>query len=167
MLTDKIEKALNEQIAQEEGASYYYLAMASWCEQTGRPGAAKFLYKQSDEERSHMLKLFHYTNEHGGHAVVTGTKTPTGKFKSLEEVFETALQHELKVTKSIHALVDLCLGTKDYGTFYFLQWYVGEQLEEERQMRDILDLIRLAGREGRGEYFVDRELATLAAAPAA
>lgn len=161
MLSEKIEKALNEQIAQEALAADYYLALAGWCAQNGRPGAAKFMYAQSDEERAHMLKLFHYVGDSGGKARVAVTKALGADFKSIADVFDFAREHERKVTRSIHQLVDLCLTTKDYGTFHFLQWYVAEQQEEERMMGAICDMIGLAGKDARGEFFIDREIANL------
>ena len=39
--------------------------MASWCEVTGYQGGADFFYAQSDEEKTHMLKIIHYLNDIG------------------------------------------------------------------------------------------------------
>jgi ferritin len=163
MITKKIEKALNEQIALEASASYDYLAMASWFDKTGLSGAAKFMYEQSDEERGHMLKLFTYINEAGGYALAPGVAQPKYEYKTMLQIFEDVLKHEIHVTKAINKLVDLCLTEKDYSTFNFLQWYVSEQHEEEKLFTQIIDKIRIVGEDGKGIYWIDKELASMGA----
>lgn len=163
MLTPKMLEALNKQVAEENYACNYYLSMASWCDKNGLPGAAKFLFKNSEQERQHMMKLFHYINDAGGHAIAPAVKQPPMEFKNLLDVFQLVLEHEKYVTRAINQLVDLCLNEKDYSTFYFLQWYVGEQHEEEHLLGTILDLIKIAGLEGRGLFLVDKEIGKKAA----
>jgi ferritin len=162
MLSKKITSALNEQIEMEGYASNYYLAAASWCDSRSMMGCASFLFRHADEERMHMMKLFTYINDAGGHAVVPAFKQPPEKFKSLLELFEDIFRHELKVTESINNLVELCLKEKDYATNQFLQWYVAEQHEEEKLFRTIIDKIKLLGADDqRGIYWIDRELASI------
>ena len=164
MLSKKIEAALNDQIAKEAYASNYYLAMASWCEKTGLRGTAAFFYEQSAEELEHMMKLLRYVNAAGGHGHVSAVKEPANTYKSVSQVMELALAHEISVTKSINKLVELCFSEKDYSSFNFLQWYVAEQHEEERLFTAILDIIRITGTEGRGVYFIDNEIGKLRSA---
>ncbi len=159
MLSKKIQKALNDQIAAEDYAFHYHLSMASWCDKSGLQGSGKFLYDSSEKEKQHMMKLFRYVNDAGGHAIVQAVDTPPREFKSISDIFQRTLEHEKLVTKSINALVDLCLQEKDYSTFNFLQWYVAEQHEEERLINSILDLIKIAGVEGRGLFLIDKEIA--------
>ena len=92
MLSKKIEKALNEQIALEAYASSSYLAMASWCETQGYRGSTKFYYAQSDEERMHMLKLIKYVNASGGNAKIPALEEPGEKYKNLTDTFQVALK---------------------------------------------------------------------------
>ena len=161
MLSRKIEKTLNEQINEEGYASHYYLSMASWCDKTGLHGSAKFMYQQGEKERVHMMKLLHYVNDTGGHALVGAIKAPPHVFKSLSSVFELTLAHERNVTQKINALAEQCLGENDYSTFNFLQWYIAEQHEEEHVFKMILDLIKITGLEGRGLFLVDKEIGSL------
>jgi ferritin len=158
MLSAKMVKALNNQISEEVYASHYYLDMASWCDKSGLRGSAAFLYAHAEQERQHMLKLFHYVNDAGGHAVVQAVKQPSGNYKSISDIFGAMLKHERFVTKCINDLVEICLEEKDYSTFNFLQWYVAEQHEEERLLNSILDLIKIAGVEGRGLFLIDKEI---------
>jgi ferritin len=156
----RVEHALNDQVVKENSSSQFYLAMASWAENNGLNGTAKFLYTQSDEERFHMLKLIKFINERGGKAIIPGLEQPPTEFKKLENVFELLLEHELAVTESINNLVDICLQEKDYTTHNFVQWYVSEQLEEEAQARTILDKLKLIGEDKGGMYMFDRDLET-------
>ena len=162
MLSEKIAKALNAQIVAENYASHYYLSMASWCDNTGLRGSAAFLYSHADQEREHMMKLFHYVNDAGGHAQVSSVQKPPVTYKSLQNVFQLVLKHEQQVTKQINHLADLCLAASDHSTFNFLQWYVAEQHEEERLFTSILDLIKITGLEGRGLFLVDKEIGGMA-----
>lgn len=161
MLSNKIAAALNKQVELEAASSQYYLAMASWAETQGLNGAAQFLYKHSDEERTHMLKLLQFINERGGHGIVPALKQPTLSFKSIMAIFEQILEHEIMVSEEINHLVDICLKEKDYTTHNFLQWYVSEQIEEEKLARQILDKLKLIGGDKGGMYLFDRELQTL------
>ena len=158
MINKKIEKALNEQVAMECFSSAQYLAMASWIENKGFEGTASFLYTQSDEERTHMLKLFHYIIDAGGTAVSPGIKEPKLNFKNLHEVFENIYSQEQKVSQSINHLVNLAHEEKDHTTHNFLQWYVAEQLEEEALFRSILDKLKIIGDNGGALYVFDKDM---------
>ena len=158
MVTSKIEDALNEQVRIEAESSQFYLAMASWAETKGFEGVANFLYKHSNEERMHMLKLVRFINERGGHAVVPKLDAPPKKFKSVQEIFTKLLKHETMVTNEINKLVFLCLEEKDYTTHNFLQWYVSEQIEEEALARTIMDKLNLIGDDNGGLYLFDRDI---------
>jgi ferritin len=162
-ITSEIEALLNKQIVMEGKSSAAYLSMASWCDTQGYEISADFLYKHSEEERMHMLKLFRYVNAAGGHALqpeITGIKQ---EFKSLREVFELVLDHELEVTKSINHIVDNCFQIKDFATFNFLQWYVMEQREEETLARRAVEIFDLIGEEGVGLWMIDQEVGKLEA----
>jgi ferritin len=158
MLSDKIYQALNGQIALESQSSANYLAMACWCDREGLNGCSEFFYTQSDEERVHMLKLVHYVNEMGGHALVPAVQQPQREYESVQNVFQIVYQMEKDVTASIHQLLGLCHEVGDHATQHFLQWYVAEQREEEALVRTILDRIRLIGDGSQSLYYIDKEL---------
>ena len=163
VMNKRIEEALNDQIQKESSSSQFYLSMASWAENNGLNGTAKFMYTHSDEERFHMLKLIKFVNERGGTAVIPAVPLPQATFNGLEHIFELLLEHEMVVTASINNVVDVCLQEKDYSTHNFMQWYVSEQLEEEALARGILDKLRLIGGDKGGLYLFDRDLEALAA----
>lgn len=159
MLSQSMQAALNNQVALEAQSSQAYLAMASWAEiQPGLDGVTEFFYSQSEEERVHMLKLIRFINERGGFAKVPALEQPIITFPGLKRVFEEFLKHELTVSASINDLVHLALAEKDYATHNFLQWYVTEQMEEERQARLLNDKLELIGEDKSGLYLFDRDI---------
>lgn len=158
MISKKMEKALNNQIELEGYASFLYLSMASWCDLEGLEGCSKFMYRQSEEELAHMLRIFNYISEVDGHALAPGIKKAPHHFKSVQELFNLVYAHEQKVTQSINELVALSLQEKDHTTYNFLQWYIEEQREEEALMRTILDKIKIIGEGAQSLYFIDQEL---------
>ena len=158
MLSKRIQSVLNKQIRIEAESSQIYLGVASWAELKSWAGVSEFMYAQSDEERMHMLKLFKYINERGGHAKVSELNGPDLEFGSIKEMFETLFKHEVFVSQSINELVHISLEEKDYATHKFLQWYVAEQIEEEAQARTILDKINLIGDDKGGLYLFDNDI---------
>ena len=153
-----MDAALNAQISMEGYASYLYLSMASWCEQQGMEGSATFLYDQSEEERQHMLRIFHYVNEVGGAAFSPGIAQPPSEFDSIQAMFQTIYEQEKKVTQAINDILKLSYTENDHATLNFLQWYVEEQREEEALIRTILDKIKLIGDSPQSLYFIDMEI---------
>jgi ferritin len=167
MLNKKVEKVLNEQIRVEAESSQIYLSMASWAEVKGLEGISNFMYKHSDEERMHMLKLVKYINERGGHATISELKAPKTEFGTFQKMFKELYDHEQTVSESINELVHVTLEEKDYATHNFLQWYVAEQIEEEALARTILDKINLIGNDKGGLYLFDRDVQQITADSAA
>lgn len=165
MLKGNIQGGLNRQIELESESSQYYLSMASWAETLGMNGVAAFLYRHSDEERMHMIKLFRYINERGGHAVAPAIQEPRKTFDSVVQLFELILEHEIMVSAEINHLVEVCLAEKDYTTHNFLQWYVAEQIEEEALARNVLDKLNLIGGDKGSLYIFDRDLENLQIKP--
>ena len=163
-ISTKMKKALNDQVTLEASASNSYLAMASWCEVTGYDGASSYFYAQSDEERTHMLKVVHYLNDMGASATIPAIKAPASSYKSLEDLIKTALKNEQTVTKAIHQMVEIAQKEKDHSTYAFLEWFVNEQVQEETKFETILQKFDLIGRDKLAINEIDKILAADAAA---
>ena len=163
MIKDTVLNALNKQIKLEGDSSQLYLAMASWAEVKGLEGTANFLYAHADEERMHMLKLIKFINERGGKAFVPQIEEPKQDFSTLKDVFTAILNHECFVSDSINDIVGLTLEQKDYATHNFMQWYVSEQIEEEKLARNVLDKLEMIGSDKGGLYLFDRDIVTISA----
>ena len=165
-ISPKIKKALNDQVALEGAASNSYLAMASWCEVIGYQGAASYFYVQSDEERTHMIKVIHYLNDMGATATIPSIKAPSSSFKSLEDIIKTSLKNEQLVTKAIHKIVEITQKEKDHSTYAFVEWFVNEQVQEETKFETLLQKFDLIGRDKLAINEIDKILAVEAASTA-
>lgn len=158
MLSDSIVSLINRQINREFFSCNLYLQMSAWCEFKGLPGSAAFLKGHANEELAHGRKLFDYLHEAGGMPIIGSIAAPPTEFASLADILQKTYEHEKFISASINELVGAALEEKDFSTFNFLQWYVGEQHEEEKLFRSILDKATLIGSEGRSLYYLDKEI---------
>jgi len=142
MINSKIEKAINEQINAEMYSSYLYLSMAAYFESINRSGFAHWMETQAQEEMKHAMKCYKYIYEKGGRVTLAAIDSPPTEWKSPLDAFESAYNHELKVTGLIHDLVNLARAEKDIATENFLMWYVEEQVEEEASADEIVQKLK-------------------------
>eukprot|EP01098_Paradermamoeba_levis_P016735 TRINITY_DN923_c0_g1_i1.p1 TRINITY_DN923_c0_g1~~TRINITY_DN923_c0_g1_i1.p1 ORF type:complete len:185 (-),score=89.72 TRINITY_DN923_c0_g1_i1:86-583(-) len=142
-LSATLEKALNDQFNREMHSSQIYLAMAAHLETRNLPKLANWLKLQSDEEREHAMKYYEFINKRDGKASIDALEAPPATWDSPLALFEAALAHEEKVTNWTNDLVELSLKEKDHATHNFLQFFVAEQVEEESQVRNIVDQLRM------------------------
>jgi ferritin len=133
--------------------------MAAFCERQRFTGAAKWLRLQSDEERQHGLKLFDFVLARDGAVNLKAIEQPAASFDSLTAVFEQTLAHEQKVTQQINALYELCFTEKAFAEMTELQWFLTEQVEEEKSAREIVAKLRLVKNDPGSTLDLDRELA--------
>ena len=145
VLKDEIVDILNKQVKIEAHSSAAYLAMAAWCDVRGYDNSAEFFFKQSDEERGHQLKLFHYIVDMECDAISPSISDSQHDFGSLREVFEKALEMEIAVSDAIHEIVAACRKYNDVATEEFMRWFVQEQIEEEYVARRALELFDVLG----------------------
>lgn len=161
MISKSVSEALNRQIKLEAESSQLYLAMACWAENNGFEGVAGFMYDHSDEERMHMLKFIKFLNNRGGSTIISELEKPRYEFKSIRDIFEALLKHEIFISEQINKLVDITFSEKDFATHNFLQWYIAEQIEEEALARMIIDKMNLIGDNESGLYLFDNEIAKI------
>jgi len=158
MMTKKVEDALNQQINKELFSSYLYLAMAAHFESVNLGGFAHWMKVQSEEEYGHGMKIYHFINERGGRAILEAIAKPATEFKTPLDVMKKVLEHEKKVTASIEALYELSMKEKDYATQVMLQWFIKEQVEEEKSATDIIELLKSIGDNPAGLAMLDGRL---------
>ena len=158
MLTEAVEKALNDQIQKELYSSYIYLSMAAYFEAENLPGAANWMRNQHDEEHGHAMKIFDFIVDRGGLVQLQALQQPPLTFGSPLEVFEQSLEHERKVSKSIHDLYALAAQENDYPTQAMLQWFINEQVEEEKSVGDIVAQIKMIQDSPAAMYMLDQQL---------
>lgn len=158
MLTETVEKALNEQINKELFSAYLYLSMAADFESKNLAGFAKWMKAQSAEELNHAMKLFNYVLERGGHVELMAIEKPQQTWESPLKVFQDAYDHERFITQSIYSLLEIAQSAKDYGTMEFLQWYVKEQVEEEAHAEHVMKKLEMINDAPAGLLMLDHEL---------
>ncbi|MBB5037291.1 ferritin [Prosthecobacter dejongeii] len=158
-LNPKLTQLLNEQINNEMSSSYVYLAMAAWFEQTPYMGFASWMFNQSREETMHALKFYQYVVDRDAVVVLQPIAQPKATFESPIDVFEHSLKQEQLVTQQINDLYDVAEQVKDHSSKNLLLWFLNEQIEEEKTVRDMLDRLRLAGTDPASLLVLDREAA--------
>ena len=158
MMNQKMEKAFNQQINAELYSAYLYLAMGAYFEAEGLAGFAAWMRAQTQEEVFHAMKMYDFVNERGGRVNLAAIEQPPAAWKSPLDVFENVLAHEQKVTGLINDLVNLALGEKDHASHIFLQWFVTEQVEEEASATEVLQKLKLIGKDANGLFVQDREM---------
>ena len=141
--------------------------MAAYCESQKFLGAARWLRLQSEEERQHGMKLFDFVLARDGAVELRTIEQPKAAFDSLSAVFEQALEHEQKVTVQINALYELCFREKAFAEMTELQWFLTEQVEEEKTAREIVAKFRLVKNDPAAVLDMDRELGSRSMAGAA
>ena len=156
----KIERALNQQIQSEFYSAYLYLSMSAYCQEIHLEGFAHWLQVQSKEEISHAMRLYNYLNDRGGRVILQAIDRPPESFKSPRRMFEQILKHEQGVTKEVHKLYKLAQDEKDYATEVELQWFINEQVEEEKTAGDVLQKITLVGDQPATLLMMDHHLAS-------
>lgn len=162
MIDPKIEAALNDQIHHELASAYLYLSMAAHFEASNLPGSARWMRRQAKEEVGHAMKLFDYVNDRDGRVTLRAMPQPKSEFASLVEVWEQALAHEQRVTGLISALYAQAQQAGDHATQAALQWFVTEQVEEEKTARTLLEQAQRIGTMSTALFFFDRHLGKLA-----
>jgi len=159
MISPTIQNAINDQIKHEFFSSYLYLSMSAYFETLSLPGFASWMRVQSQEEHEHAMKFFDFLNDRGGSVELQALDQPPGEFQSPLDVFEQALAHERKVTSLIHRLYELALKENDYATQTLLQWFITEQVEEEKNAGQIVEQLKMTGGEPSALLLLDRDLA--------
>lgn len=158
MLSEKLQKALNEQLNAELYSSYLYLSMSAYFQSVNLAGFATWMRIQAQEELIHAMKFYDYINERSGRVALGPVDGPPTEWKSPPAAFEHAREHERMVTGRINDLVNLAIEERDHATNGFLQWFVTEQVEEEASADAVVQKLKLVGGDGGGLFMVDQEL---------
>ncbi len=159
MLSETMQKALNDQVNAEYYSAYLYLSMAAYFESLNLNGFANWMRVQTQEELAHGTIMFNFIGQRGGRVILSAIAAPQTEWKSPRDAFECAYSHEKKVTGLINKLVDLAIRESDHATNAFLQWFVTEQVEEEMNASGIANQLKVAGDSPNALFMIDRELA--------
>jgi ferritin len=158
MISKTMQDAINEQINKEQFSSHLYLSMAAHFEALNLPGFAKWLGVQAKEENEHAMKLYEHMLERGGRVELKAIAAPATEWKNTMEAFVEVQAHEAKVTASIYALYETALKEKDYPAQILLQWFITEQVEEEKNAADIVETLKRIETRETGVLQLDHQL---------
>lgn len=159
MISEKLEKAFNDQINKEFYSEYLYLSMQAYFERLNLKGFVNWMSVQVQEEHAHAMGMFNYVHERGGKVELEAINKPQVEWNSPLHVFEEVLKHEEFVTSKINALMDVAEEVKDRAALSFLDWYLKEQVEEESNVGGVLATLKLIKDDAKALLMLDKELA--------
>jgi ferritin len=159
MISKTLQKAINEQIVKEFYSEYLYQSMRAWFADQNLEGFANWMNVQQKEEHCHGLGFYQYLLDRGGRVLIGSIPAPPTEFKSPLDVYEQTYAHELLVTKSLGAIMDMAKKENDHAAISFLQWYVDEQVEEESNDEKIIKKLKMIKTSVEGLMLLDQELA--------
>ncbi|MCG8467177.1 MAG: ferritin [Gemmatimonadetes bacterium] len=159
MVSPEVRDAINQQIKHEFYAAYLYLGMMTYFESKSLSGFGHWMRLQAQEEVAHAMRLVDFLIDRGGDVELGPIDAPQLDFETPLEVMKAALGHEQKVTASINDLYALAVEQNDYPAQVLMQWFVSEQVEEEKNAGEIVDQLELAGGSASALLVIDGRLA--------
>lgn len=158
MISETMQEAMNDQINREMYAAYLYLGMSAFLDSKNFTGMARWMRAQYGEELTHGLKLLDFVIDRGGKVELKSVKAPPSDFGSPLGCFEAALEHERAVTRDLAKLYDQAMREKDHSAHSLMEWFMDEQVEEEKTAEEIVDKLKLAGDNGAAVLMMEMEL---------
>lgn len=159
VISKKLESELNTQINRELEAAYIYYAIANYCDSRSLDGISQWMHIQAEEEIGHAKRINKFLLDLGATVELLEIPKPRGKFSSLEEAFQVALNNEEDLARRFNELAGLALEEKDNISYNFLKWFLDEQVEEIALVGSVLEKVRLVGENGNGIMLLNEELA--------
>lgn len=158
MLEKKIADLFNRQINREFYSSYLYLDMSNYYYDNTLNGFGNWFGVQTQEEHAHAMLFVKYMQNNGAKVVLESIAKPDIEFKSIKHPLDEAYEHELFISKSINEIYAAAYEIKDFRTMQFLDWFVKEQGEEEKNVEELCKRFDMFGTDPRGLYMLDNEL---------
>lgn len=159
MLNEKVASLINEQVNKELYSAYLYLDFSNYYEEAGLSGFANWYKIQAQEERDHAMLFMQYLQNNGGKVVLEAIAKPDKELNDKLKVLEYGLEHEKYVTSLVHNIYDAAYNVRDFRTMQFLDWFVKEQGEEEKNAEDLIKKMQLFGSEAKSLYMLNSEMA--------
>ena len=158
MPSKSLTDAMNVHLNKELYSAYTYLGMAAHFEAANFPGFASWMDAQAKEEYAHAMKFWEFIYDTGGQVKLLAIDEPRSDYGNPLDAFEQALKAEQEVTLAIHALYGTAVDEKDYPAQVFLNWFITEQVEEEKTASQIVETLTMNGDSTAGLLILDREL---------
>ena len=159
MLDKKVTELLNDQVNKEFYSAYLYLDFSIFYEDAGLDGFANWYKIQAQEERDHAMLMMQYLQNNGEKVTLEAIAKPDKVLDDKLHVLELGLEHEQYVTSLIHAIYDAAYSVRDFRTMQFLDWFVKEQGDEEKNAEDMIKKMKLFGDDAKSLYMLNSEMA--------
>ena len=157
-IDSKLLDAINRHINAELYSSYLYLSMSTYCEAIDMPGFAHWMRVQSQEEYTHAMKFVTYLEDRDARVNLLPIEQPPVEFNSVDDIMRQTLAHEQHVSQLINDLYGVAVGANDYASQIMLQWFVSEQVEEEKTARDVIAALDMVKGRSDALLLLDREM---------
>lgn len=158
MLNKEVSALLEQQINKELYSAYLYLDMSNFYYDKNLDGFGNWYKVQAQEERDHAMLFLTYLQNNGVRPKLTAIDTPDKVFETFRDPLAAALEHEEYVTALINNIYAAAVKVNDYRTIQFLDWFVKEQGEEEKNANDLLGRYDLFGADPKSLYALDSEM---------
>lgn len=158
MISERILNIINEQINREFYSGYLYLSISAHFREMGLFGFAHRTKEQAAEEMEHGMKLFEFIMDRDGRVELKQIDTPFFELGSPAEIYQKIYEHEKLITEAIMDVARFAEEECDRTTLSFIDWYINEQIEEERNALDIVKRLKLFGEDKASLYLMDNEL---------
>ncbi len=158
MLNEKVTILLNTQVNKEFYSAYLYLSFSSFYESKGLSGFAHWYNVQAQEERDHAMLFYQYLHNNNASVQLEAIDKPSVKTETLLDVLKAGLEHEIYVTGLINTIYAAAHDVHDFRTTQFLDWFIKEQGEEEKNAQDLITKMSLFGSDPKSLYMLDAEL---------
>ena len=158
MLDKKVVELLNQQVNKEFYSAYLYLDFSNYYYNEGLDGFGNWYKIQAQEERDHAMLFIQYLQNNGEKITLEAIAKPDKVFEDFRGPLAAGLEHENYVTGLIHDIYDAAYSVKDFRTMQFLDWFVKEQGEEEKNAADLITKMELFGGDSKGLYMLNSEL---------
>ncbi|MGP1348182.1 MAG: ferritin [Stomatobaculum sp.] len=159
MLDKKISEMINEQITRELYSAYLYLDFANYYQEQGLDGFANWFDVQAQEERDHAMLMRSYLHNNGAKVILAEIEKPDADYEDMGTALQLSLKHEYFITAQINKIYRAADEINDYRTMQFFDWFVKEQGEEEKSAEDLIRKFELFGKDAKGLYALNQELA--------
>lgn len=159
MLKESIKNAINDQVNREWYSAYLYLDFANYFADEGLDGFENWFRIQAKEEASHAELLMTYLLDNGEKVKLDSIAAPSGNYENQKSVLESAFEHEMFITSSLNDIYSIAYESKDFRTMEFLNWFIKEQCEEEKNASDLVKKYELYAGNSEGLYSLNKELA--------
>ena len=158
MLNQEIVKLLNEQLNKELYSAYLYLDMANYYADQNLDGFENWFFIQAQEERDHAMLFRQYLLNNGESVILTEIAAPNEKYNNYKDPLVKTFEHEKFVTDSINKIYEAAIKVNDFRTMQFLDWFINEQGEEEKNADDNIKKYDLFAGDSKGLYMLDKEM---------